>query len=137
MAKMDRSSYFCHSPTVHAEDEAMSTEFLTADQLPRRAATQVKNSWGELTREVQAAGTIAVTSHDKVEMVVMHVTRYREITDALESARKRQEAALAELTADFDHRLAKLRAPGARQQIDAAMASHGKVSPRPKAGASY
>jgi hypothetical protein len=45
--------------------------------------------------------------------------------------------ALAELTAEFDRHLAALKASDAHERIDAAMASRGRVTPRPKAGASF
>ena len=40
-----------------------------------------------------------------------------------------------ELTAEFDQNLAELKAPEVREQIETAMASRGRVTPRPKAGA--
>ena len=44
------------------------------DELPRRNATQVKNQWRDLVREVRASGSVAVTNHDTVEMVVVDST---------------------------------------------------------------
>jgi len=49
------------------------------------------------------------------------------------SAHRKHQTALAELTAEFDH-LAELQALEAREAIEAAMASRGRVTPRPKAG---
>jgi hypothetical protein len=47
----------------------------------------------------------------------------------------RHQTALVELTAEFDQNLAELKASDVREQIETAMASRGRVTPRPKAGA--
>jgi hypothetical protein len=115
----------------------MKAGFPQIEGLPRRNATQVKNKWGDLVREVRASGGVAVTHHDKVEMVVVEVGQYRDMVALVEGMRGRQQAALAELTTEFDRHLAALKAPDARERIEAAMASRGRVTPRPKAGASF
>jgi PHD/YefM family antitoxin component YafN of YafNO toxin-antitoxin module len=107
------------------------------EDLPRRNATEVKNKWGDLVREVRAHGSVAVTNHDKVELVVVEVGRYREMAALVEGVQGRQQAALAELAAEFDRLLASLKAPDARGRLAAAMASQGRVKPRPKAGSSF
>jgi antitoxin (DNA-binding transcriptional repressor) of toxin-antitoxin stability system len=115
----------------------MATGFLRIEDLPRRNSTQVKNKWSDLVREVRASGSVAVTHHDRVEMVVVEADKYREMAALTEGVELRRQAALSELTAEFDKRLAELRAPGARERVEAAMESRGRVTPRPKAGASY
>ena len=107
------------------------------EELPRRTTTQVKNKWGELVRDVRALGTIAVTNHDEVEMVVLEAGKYREMAKLVASVEDRQKAALSELAAEFDRRLAVLNAPDARERIEAAMALRGRVKPRSKAGPSF
>ncbi len=115
----------------------MAARLPQIEELPRRNATQVKNKWGDLVREVRASGSVAVTHHDKVEMVVVEVGRYREMAALVEGINGRHQAALAELSAEFDQHLAALQAPDARQRVAATMASRGRVAPRPKAGASF
>ena len=115
----------------------MIPSFRHVEDLPRKNATEVKNRWGDLVREVRAHGSVAVTNHDKVEMVVVEVGQYREMAALVEGVQGRHQAALAELAAEFDRRLAALKAPDARGRIDTAMASRGRVRPRPKAGASF
>ena len=115
----------------------MSIDFLPIEELPRRNATQVKNKWGDLVREVRAYGSVAVTHHDKVEMVVVEVGQYREMAALAEGIKGRHQTALAELSAEFDRHLAQLKAPDARGRVEAAMASRGRVTPRPKAGGSF
>lgn len=115
----------------------MPAQFLRVDQLPRRRSTQVKNGWGELMRQVRSSGTIAVTTYDQVEVVVMDVKQYQEMTQFVEIVEADRETALAELTADFDRRLASLQNPDTHDRIDALMASRGRTPTRPKAGTSY
>lgn len=115
----------------------MRSGFLHIDALPRRNATQAKNKWSDLVREVRKTGGVAVTHHDRVEMVVMDAERYREMVALVDAAQDRRQASLAELTADFDRRLAALQAPDARKRAEAAMASRGRTTPRPKAGATF
>ncbi len=57
--------------------------------------------------------------------------------DIIEGAKEHHQATLAELTAEFDRRLAALQAPDTHEWMDAVMASRGRVLPRPKAGASF
>jgi hypothetical protein len=54
-----------------------------------------------------------------------------------QSPEQRQQTALAELTAEFDRRLADLNAPGTHVRVEAAMQSRGRAAPRPKAGESF
>jgi antitoxin (DNA-binding transcriptional repressor) of toxin-antitoxin stability system len=115
----------------------MAARLPQIEQLPRRNATEVKNRWGDLVREVRANGSVAVTHHDKVEMVVVEAARYREMAALVEDIDARRHAALADLSAEFDRHLAALKAPDARKRVDAAMATRGRVTPRPKAGASF
>jgi antitoxin (DNA-binding transcriptional repressor) of toxin-antitoxin stability system len=107
------------------------------EELPRRNATQVKNRWSELVREVRACGTVAVTHHDRVEMVVVEAAKYREMAALVEAAKGRQQASLSELAAEFDRHLAALQQPDTGDRIEAALDSQGRVAPRPKAGPSY
>jgi antitoxin (DNA-binding transcriptional repressor) of toxin-antitoxin stability system len=115
----------------------MAARLPKIEELPHRNATEVKNRWGDLVREVRANGSVAVTHHDKVEMVVVEAGRYREMAALVDGAEARRQAVLADLAADFDRHLAALKAPDARKRVDTAMATRGRVTPRPKAGASF
>lgn len=115
----------------------MVARFTQLEELPQRKATQVKNKWGDLVRQVRAQGSVAVTNHDRVEMVVMEAGRYREMAALLAAAEDRRRSTLAELTAEFDQHLAALKDSDARERIEAAMKARGRVMPRPKAGASF
>jgi prevent-host-death family protein len=107
------------------------------EELPRRNATQVKNQWSDLVREVRTRGSVAVTRHDKIEMVVIDAAKYREMAALVRGAAARQQEILAELSTEFDRRLAALKAPDARRRMAAAMESRGQLKVRPKAGDSF
>jgi len=115
----------------------MTADLPRIEDLPRRNATQVKNKWGDLVRDVRATGSVAVTHHDKVEMVVVDAARYEAMAMLVAGAKVRQQAVLAELTAEFDRRLAALKSPETRRRVEAVMASRGRGKPRPKAGESF
>jgi|SRR6185312_399315 len=115
----------------------MAARLPQIEQLPRRNATDVKNKWGDVVREVRANGSIAVTHHDKVEMVVIEAARYREMAALVEDVDARRHATLVDLAAEFDRHLAALKAPDARRRVETAMATRGRATPRPKAGASF
>ena len=107
------------------------------ENLPQRNATQVKNKWADLVREVRASGSVAVTRHNRVEMVVMDAATYRKLAALAGDAAERRQAALAELSAKFDRRLAALKSSETRGRVEAVMAARGRTKHRPKAGVSF
>lgn len=115
----------------------MGASFRKLEDLPRRNATQVKNRWSDVVREVRTSGSVAVTSHDRIEMVVVDAGRYREMEAIVQETEQRRKAAIAELTAEFDQHLASLRKPGTRKKIDDIFSSDGNTRVRPKAGPSF
>lgn len=115
----------------------MPADLPRLEDLPQRNATEVKNKWGDLVRAVRAAGSVAVTQHDRIEMVVMDAATYRTMAALAEDAGERRQAVLAELSAEFDRRLAALKSPETRGRAEAVMAARGRSKRRPKAGASF
>jgi prevent-host-death family protein len=115
----------------------MSIGFARLEELPRRTSSEAKNQWSALSRDVRARGSVAVTHHGRVEMVVVDAAIYREMAALVEDAKTRDRASLAELTAEFDRHLERVQAPEARERADAAMESRGRATPRPKAGPSF
>lgn len=107
------------------------------EELPQRNATQVKNKWADVVREVRKRGSVAVTQHDQVEMVVMNAETYRKISALAEEVQARSEAGLAELSADFDRRLASFKTEGIRDRVESVMSARGRIKRRPKAGATF
>jgi prevent-host-death family protein len=109
------------------------------EDLPRRSATDVKNRFAKLVNEVRATGVVAVTQRGKVEMVAMDAAIYRKMAGFSNDAEEdhRRATVLAELSAEFDRRLARLKHPDAGDRVDAIMNARGRSKRRPKAGSSF
>jgi prevent-host-death family protein len=117
--------------------QPMSTDLLNIDAMPQQSASHAKNRWAELVRRVRENGSVAITNHSKVEMVVVEATRYKEMTDQLQAARRRDQTMLDELTKRFDARLAVLQQPDAWDKLESMMRSDGKLDRPPRAGESF
>ncbi|MBK6674294.1 MAG: type II toxin-antitoxin system prevent-host-death family antitoxin [Proteobacteria bacterium] len=65
----------------------MATDLQTLDSLPRHSASQVKNKWGEVVRQVNRSGVAAVTNHSTVEMVLMPAAEYDRLRGELGAPR--------------------------------------------------
>ncbi len=115
----------------------MAAEPLDLDTMPRHSATQVKNKWAELTRKVQQTGSVAITNHAKVEMVLVEVGHYQEMAAQIQAQRQRDQAFLEELNRRFDAELAQLQQPDMRDKVEAVLKARGKLKNRPKAGATF
>jgi prevent-host-death family protein len=107
------------------------------EALPRRNATQVKNQWGSVIRQVQEQGRVAITSHSTIEVVIVDAAIYAQMVEALDVARRQDDSLLAKLTARFDARLGVLQEPTAPGKLAKVLDARGKLRRRPKAGASY
>jgi prevent-host-death family protein len=115
----------------------MIPELLSLNDLPRQNASQVKNKWGEVVRQVRQTGSVAITNHSAVEMVLLDAATYQQLTSDLEAIKAREQSILDDLAGRFDARLAVLQEPGARQRARALFESRGKLARPPKAGASF
>jgi len=105
--------------------------------LPRHNTSMVRNKWGDIVRQVHQTGSVAITNHSNVEMVLLDAETYRQVRDALASIKAREQSLLDELASRFDARLSVLREPDARSKLDALLASRGRLTQPPKAGASF
>mgnify|MGYP003493936837 CR=1 FL=1 len=105
--------------------------------MPRQSATQVKNKWGEVLRQVQQSGSVAVTSHSNVEMVMLDAAHYQQLVESLDAHQERERAALDQLTQSFNANLAALQRPDAKLKAAAVFGARGKLVRRPKAGTRY
>lgn len=107
----------------------MSAQFRSLDELPQKNATQVKNKWGEVLRQVQREGSVAITSHSTIEMVMMAASAYREMVDLFtELLARERKVKLDDLERRFDERLAVLQHPEARSRLDAMIEQRGKLA---------
>jgi prevent-host-death family protein len=107
------------------------------EDLPRQTASDVKNKWREVLREVRAAGSVAITNHSSVEVVLVNAESYRQLAASAAALREREASLLDQLSAQFDQRLASLQAPDAGDQAAAVFKRKGRLSTRPKAGTAF
>jgi len=105
--------------------------------LPRHNTSMVRNKWGDIVRQVRQVGSVAITNHSKVEMVLVDAETYSHVTQALASLKAHEQTVLDDLAARFDARLAALQQPDAKDRLGALLASRGRLGQRPKAGASF
>jgi len=115
----------------------MLTELPSLDQLPRQNASQVKNKWGEVVRLVHQSGSVAITNHSAVEMVLLDASTYRSLADEILALKAREQTVLYDLTERFNARLEVLQSADAADKVTALFDAKGKLTKRPKAGASY
>lgn len=109
----------------------------TLDKLPRQSASQVKNRWRDVVREVRQAGSVAITNHSQVELVLVDAATYEQLAASAAALKARESSVLEQLSARFDERLAALQQPGASDKVDAVFKRKGRLGKRPKAGASF
>jgi prevent-host-death family protein len=115
----------------------MITELLSLDELPRQNASHVKNKWGDVVRQVRQSGSVAITNHAAVEMVLIDASTYQQLQGEIRALKSREQSVLDELTARFNAQLAVLQQPQAAQNVAAVFGAKGKLARRPKAGASF
>lgn len=107
------------------------------DALPRHNASSVKNKWREVVREVRETGSVAITNHATVEMVLVDAATYQRLAASAEALKAKEQSLLDQLNAQFNQRLAALQAPDAADKLDALFERRGRLVQRPKAGASF
>lgn len=107
------------------------------DQLPRQNASHVKNKWADMVRRVHEEGSVAVTNHSAVEMVLVDAATYRQITESLQALKTREQTVLDTLSQRFDASLALLQKADAADKVAGLFQAGGKLLARPKAGHSF
>ena len=110
---------------------------IAIDALPHREATEVKNKWGSVVRQVKALGRVAITNRKEPELVVMSAEEYGRLMTQIEEAGAHREKVLASLAARFDEDLAKLQAPEAHKRIDALFDAKGRTETPVIAGQTF
>src|SRR5476651_1919595 len=110
-------------PVRRADQSPARRSLPKIDEIPRRSATEVKNQWGDVIRDLRASGSVALTQHNKVEMVLVDAALYRsmEALDEAETERRRQ--VIANLDAEFEQRLAAMRDGHMRKRVEDVMAA--------------
>ncbi|MCZ8130450.1 MAG: type II toxin-antitoxin system Phd/YefM family antitoxin [Steroidobacteraceae bacterium] len=106
-------------------------------ELPSQSATEVKNQWGQIVRQVLKTGSLAITQRSNVELVMLSAERYQALVDTIARLEARERSELEELTAQFTSRLDKLQAPEAAARVAEVLDARGRAITPPVAGASY
>ncbi len=82
-------------------------------EIPEIAATQAKNTFGDLLDRVASSGPVAITHHDTPRAVLLSYEEFESLSNA-------RSKTLGSLSTSFDDLLERLQAPGARQRMEAA-----------------
>lgn len=115
----------------------MAAVLPSLNELPRQNASHVKNRWGDVVRQVQESGSVAVTNHSTVEMVLLTAATYNQLVEDAHAQKAREQSVLEELGRRFDARLSVLQQPDAAQKVGSLLAAKGKLGRRPKAGDTF
>ena len=115
----------------------MPAELPSLAQLPRQNASQVKNKWGDVVRLVRKSGSVAITHHATVDMVLLDAATYQQLTEEITALKTREKSVLDDLATRFDARLAVLQQADAAGKVGAVFEAKGKLARRPRAGASF
>jgi len=107
------------------------------EDLPRQTASDVKNKWREVVREVRESGSVAITNHSTIDVVLVNAEAYRQLAANAAALEQREAAVIDQLSAQFNERLASLQAPDAAKKAASVFKRKGQLSSRPKAGASF
>ncbi|HAI59889.1 MAG TPA: hypothetical protein DCM32_08435 [Xanthomonadaceae bacterium] len=97
-------------------------------------ATTVRRDWATAKSRLRAKGALALTSHDRVEAVLLDPAAYEALVARAEAA---DRALLDGLTARFDARLSALKNPDAATRLRAAFSREGHFDAAPRAGDSF
>lgn len=97
-------------------------------------ATTIRRDWSTAKDRLRAAGVLALTTHDRVEAVLLDPSAYEALVARAEAADK---ALLDGLTQQFDARLAALNAPDAADRLRQAFANKGRFEGAPLTGESF
>lgn len=103
----------------------------TLEPLP---ATTVRRDWATAKERLRARGVLALTTHDRVEAVLLDPAAYEALVARAEAA---DMALLDGLTRRFDERLAALATPDAADRLRGAFAREGRFDNAPTAGDSF
>lgn len=115
----------------------MAAPLIALESLPSQKSTQVKNKWGDVVRQVHEHGSLAITNHSSVELVLLTAGTYQSLLDLVARLQARERSELDELSKQFKARLEVLQNSQAHEQLAGVLASKGKAKKTPVAGESF
>lgn len=111
--------------------------FLSVKDIPIRKATEIKTKWKEVVRHVKSAGSVAITNHSEVEVVLLSANLYSNILDELKRLDVKDSNVLTELKDRFNQRLESLQSPDSVEKVTALFTSPKKNTSTSKVGEAY
>jgi PHD/YefM family antitoxin component YafN of YafNO toxin-antitoxin module len=87
------------------------------------AATLVRREWSEVRERLRSTKVLALTSHDRVDAVLLDPAEYATL---VARAAEADLSLISTLTAHFDARLAALQQPDARDRLLQAFERNGQ-----------
>jgi len=115
----------------------MVAPLIAIEDLPSQKSSQVKNKWGDVVRQVQTQGSLAITNHATVEMVLLTAGAYQSLLDLVSRLQAREKSEIDELSDQFKARLAVLQDPQSRGRMKSLLAAKGRANKAPIAGESF
>jgi prevent-host-death family protein len=115
----------------------MTAPLRALEDLPSQRSSEVKNKWGNVVRQVQSQGSLAITNHSNVQMVLLTAETYQSLVDLVDRLQAREQSGIDELSEEFKTRLAALQDPQARQRVGKLLAAKGKARKSPVAGKTF
>ncbi|MCZ8317766.1 MAG: hypothetical protein ACK5S2_11940 [Lysobacteraceae bacterium] len=109
-------------------------EATASSALEALPATTVRRDWATAKDRLRAKGVLALTTHDRVEAVLLDPAVYEALVARAEAA---DQALLDGLTRRFDERLAALGTPEAGDRLRGAFAREGRIDTPPRAGNAF
>ena len=117
---------------------ALALQLESLDTLPHTPAADVKKlGWRGVMKSVGRSGKVVVTNHNTPEAVILSMSEYAAIRQALQQAAERTEPALDALRQRFDARLASLQAADAGERLRGLMQAPARLDGAVVAGASH
>lgn len=122
----------------HATAQSPAAPAPCAPSLTRKPSSALKTEgWSSFVRAMTEAGPLLVTHRNRPEAVIISPQEYERLLAIAQRERERRSAALAELDAEFDARLASLRASDADARMDRFLDEPVRLGGRLRAGEGF
>lgn len=115
----------------------MVAPLIALEALPSQKSSQVKNKWGDVVRQVQEQGSLAITNHSTVELVLLTAGTYQSLLNLVARLQARERSELDELSDQFKARLEILQEPQVHDRLTSVLAAKGKAKKSPIAGEGF
>jgi PHD/YefM family antitoxin component YafN of YafNO toxin-antitoxin module len=115
----------------------MNNPLIALESLPSQKSSQVQNKWGDVVRQVKDQGSLAITHHSTVELVLLTAGTYQSLLDLVTRLQARERSELDDLSGQFTARLESLQRRDSHDRLARVLKSKGKARKPPVAGKGY